>query len=177
MLAELIVSMTRTDLGNVLGLDERSVRSGVSAAIQRVRAGDDGQKLRNHIHAFALELSEDPTRVDFEARLAALRTFRDIPEEDWAEICKRPGVGKGHVGVRSKQATAWLWAELLQADARSSPAFADLEAASQHAIAVFDQFVRKVIPKAGDEIVAYGKHVRGCHLVRVSPDQRSGLTV
>lgn len=159
LLAELIVSMTRTDLGSVLGLDERSVRSGVSAAIQRVRAGDDGQKLRNDIQEFALELSENPTKVDFEARRATLRTFRDIPEEEWAEICRRAGVGKGRVGVRSKQAAAWLWAELLQADARSSPAFADLEAASQHAIAVFDQFVRKIIPKAGDEIVAYGKQV------------------
>ncbi|MCK9519242.1 MAG: TniQ family protein [Dehalococcoidia bacterium] len=159
MLAELIVSMTRTDLGSVLGLDERSVRSGVSAAIQRVRAGDGGQKLRNDIQAFALELSEDPKKVDFEARRAALRTFRDIPDEDWAEICRRAGVGKGRVGVRSKQAAAWLWAELVQADARSSPAFADLEAASQHAIAVFDQFVRTMIPKVGDEIVAYGKLV------------------
>src|SRR5690606_19075283 len=102
---------------------------------------------------------EDPTRVDFEARRAALRTFRDIPEEDWTEICKRAGVGKGRVGVRSKQAAAWLWAELVQADARSSPAFADLEAASQHAIAVFNQFVRTMIPKVGDEIVAYGKQV------------------
>lgn len=159
MLAELIVSMTRTDLGSVLFLDERSVRSGVSAAIQRVRAGDDGLKLRNDIQAFALEFSEDPAKVDFEARRAALRTFLDIPEEEWAAICKRAGVGKGRVGVRSKQAAAWLWAELVQADARSSPAFADLEAASQHAIAVFDQFVRKIIPKAGDEIVAYGKQV------------------
>lgn len=159
MLAELIVSMTRTDLGSVLGLDERSVRSGVSAAIQRVRAGDDGQELRNDIQAFALDLSEDPAKVDFEARRAALRTFRDIAEEDWAEICKRAGVGKGRVGVRSKQAAAWLWAELVQADARSSPAFADLEAASKHAVPVYDQFVRKVIPMAGAEILFYGKLV------------------
>lgn len=159
MLAELIVSMTRTDLGNVMGLDERSVRSGVSAAIQRVRAGDGGQKLRNDIQAFALDLSEDPAKVNFEARRAALRTFRDIPEEEWAEICKRAGVGKGRVGVRSKQAAAWLWAELVQADARSSPAFADLEAASQHATPVYDQFVRKIIPTVADELSAYGKHV------------------
>ena len=167
MLAEHIVSMTRTDLGNVLGLDERSVRSGVSAAIQRVRAGDDGQKLRNEIQAFALELSEDPTRVDFEARRAALRTFRDIPEEEWAEICKRAGVGKGRVGVRSKQAAAWLWAELLQADARSSPAFADLEAASQHATPVYGQFVRKIIPTVADELSAYGKQVHSWRRAKV----------
>jgi len=172
MLAELIVSMTRTDLGSVLGLDERSVRSGVSAAIQRVRAGDGGQKLRNDIQAFALDLSEDPAKVDFEVRRAALRTFRDIPEEEWAEICRRSGVGKGRVGVRSQQAAAWLWSELMQADARTSPALRELREASSHADVVYKKFVRELIPSLSKELAAFG--FRYLHL---PPTSNSGMHV
>lgn len=163
MLAELVVSMTRADLGNALGLDKRRVQGGVSAAIQRVRASENATNLQNELREFALDLSEDPRKVDFHAMRAALTDFNDIPELAWAEICSAAGVGEGRAGVRSKQAAAWLWAELLQADARTSPAFADLRAASNHATVVYDKFVRKFVPEMKLEILRYAIKLSQAH--------------
>lgn len=157
MLAELIVRMTRSDIGDALGLNGRNVQAGVSAAIQRVRASDGGEKLSSGLREFALDLSEEPHKIDYRARRTALSQFKDIPEVEWIEVCNRAGVGKGRVGVRSKQAAAWLWAELVQADARTSPAFVGLRKASSHSHGVYDKFVRELIPDLGSELKALGE--------------------
>jgi len=156
MLAELAVSMSRLELGCCLGLDERFVLGGVSAAIQRVRAGNGADRLRKDLLAFGLELSENPRKIDFEGRRSALEALTDIPEAAWTEICRRAGVGRGRAGVRSKQAAAWLWSEMMQADARVSPAFKDLQESSNHADAVYKKFVRELIPRLENELKTFG---------------------
>lgn len=161
MLAEMVVDMPRAELGTVLGLDRRFVLGGVSAAIQRVRAGAGGEELQNDLVTFGLELSEDPCKVDFIERRAALAGFTNIPDGVWAEMCRRAGVGKGRAGVRSKHAAAWLWSDLMQADPRTSPAFEDLLRESKHATDVYQKFVWATIPKLSPELTVYGMRFIG----------------
>ena len=161
MLAELVIDMPRVELGTALGLDERFVLAGVSAAIQRVRACADGEELQNDLVAFGLEFSEDPCKVNFVERRAALTAFTDIPSGAWAEMCRRAGVGKGRAGVRSKHAAAWLWSDLMQADPRTSPALEDLLRASKHANVVYQKFVRDFIPSLSTELTEYGTQIIG----------------
>src|SRR5690625_3849779 len=44
-LLELVLSMPRAQIGALIGIDERNIRGGVSAALQRVRAGEHAARL------------------------------------------------------------------------------------------------------------------------------------
>lgn len=156
-LLELVLSMPRVQIGELIDLDERFVTGGVSAALQRVRAGEDSAAFQDQLLSSALALSEDEARVDYQERGARLADLADIPDTEWRSICKRAGVHVGRRNVRSAHAAAWVWAHLMQRDVRDSPALQILNQTSKHSYVVHQKFVREQVPGLRDGLLEYAE--------------------
>ena len=156
-LLELVLSMPRAQSGALIGIDERSIRGGVSAALQRVWAGEHAVAFEERLTASAEELGRNEVRVVYQERRARLAGFTNIPEADWRGICKRAGAHVGRKNVRSVHAAAWLWAELMQQDVRDSPAFKALVRNPHQDYGIHQKFVREQIPRMGIVLLEYGE--------------------
>lgn len=156
-LLELVLSMPRAQIGALIGIDERNIRGGVSAALQRIRAGEHAAAFEERLTASAAALGRNEARVDFRERGARLAGFTNIPEAECRDICKCAGVHVGRRNVRSAHAAAWIWAELMQQDVRDSPAFKALVRNTHQDYGIHQKFVREQAPIMKGTLLEYGE--------------------
>jgi len=164
-LLELVLSIPRAQIGALISINERSIRGGISAALQWVRADDHAVAFEDLLTAAAVELGRSEARVDYQVRRSQLAGFTNISEADWRDICKRAGVHIGRKNVRSAHAAAWLWAELMQQDVRDSPALKALVRNAQQDYGIQQKFVREQVPTMIGALLEYGKallHPQSC---------------
>lgn len=152
---DLITGMSRLQAGEFLGLDKRFIEGGVSAALQRVRAGVDGEKFRVVLSEFAEQLSAKTDKIDFRARRSLLSDFVDVPQEDWLAICNRAGITPGRAGRRSAFAAAWIWVYATSGSRHYAPALQQGSFNNKTVYTVYYDFCKKFIPALKPELEAY----------------------
>lgn len=117
------------------------------------------------LHTLARNLSNDPYKIDYAARRDILSNTIEIPDEDWAQICKTAGIRVGQSGVRSKYAAAWLWAVLTGSDWHLAPSFAKGKLSKSAAIS-YRQYSKTIFTKVAPHLLAYGHQQLKAHFVR-----------
>lgn len=158
-LLELMYDMPRVQLGAFLGLGERMMLSGVSAAIQEVRAGPDSEAFRFAVEAAAKRLIAIRMKVDYQELRSRLVDFVAVPWNEWRMLAKTAKINAGHRGIRSGHAATWLWTELTQSDHRTAPAYSRLleSRRADFVYIIYAKFLKETLPRIHDPLLKWGE--------------------
>lgn len=109
-----------------------------------------GIALRN----LAGRLSSNPNKINYTLRRKALSNLKDIPAEQWLNICRAANVPPGSPNVRSRYAATWLWATLTGGDWKHAPALENKY--NKVAYWTYNDYCKTVADSVASDLCAYG---------------------
>lgn len=108
------------------------------------------------LHKTARQLSSSSNKIDYGLRRQQFKRLIDIPRATWEALCHTAGVGPGHIGSRSRYATAWLWAQLTDGDWTLAPGM-HLGEVQENERERYRQLAKTIFPQLDEVLMEYAR--------------------